>query len=487
MQRLIAKREDREVPKRENGMIRAASEPFYDPPRCSFILASSKYMRSKVLAVWDQIRSSFWFVPLFLTIGVVIVGMILLRFDRSVWEFPAETRWVFGGSPEAARALLSVIAGSLITVVSVSFSITIVAIQQAATQYSPRVLRRFLQDRTNQWVLGIYVATFIYSLLVLREIRDQTSSTDGFVPALSVTLVLFLAIISIGMIVFFINHIVQSIQVSTMLTGIRREFKHELDRTFAKEVDCTGDGPSPALLPSGPEISIEAQREGYVRSIDVERLARITRAAWISAVVATRSVGDYVFPGMVLFRIYGDGDLTDDELELIRDTFVVNSSRSVRQDLLFAIRQIADVAIKALSPGINDPTTAEECITHLGGMVADLISRRLPPGRETIASKTYVFQRPDFNDYVRSSFSQIRQAARGKPHVLKTLVGTLAEVALIAKDPARLTPLRQEIEYVMADLKSGGMMDLDRAELQRLCQSKIAEMGAHDESLRKSA
>ena len=159
----------------------------------------------------------------------------------------------------------------------------------------------------------------------------------------------------------------------------------------------------------------------------------------------------------------------------------------MRQDLLFAVRQITDIAIKALSPGINDPTSAEECITHLGGMIADLIARRFPPARETLESRMYVFKRPDFDDYVRASFSQIRQVARGKAHVLKTLIGTLAELALLAKSSARLTPLRQEVEYAMSELESSGMTDFDRRELQRLCQSEIQKIRHLAEDLRKTA
>jgi uncharacterized membrane protein len=164
------------------------------------------------------LKGSLWFIPTLLVLGAFALAFVTVVVDRRFEGSRAQATWfLFGVGAEGARGVLSAIAGSIITVTGVVFSITIVALQLASTQYSPRVLRTFLEDRANQVVLGVFIATFTYSLLILRTVRGESDDLDAFVPSISVSTALLLGIVSVGLLIFFINHIAQSIRASVII------------------------------------------------------------------------------------------------------------------------------------------------------------------------------------------------------------------------------------------------------------------------------
>lgn len=409
----------------------------------------------RIKAFWIRSKQSFWFVPSVLILCGVLLAILLPSVDRMfLANYRPEGFFLFGGNASAARELLSVIAGALTTVVSVSFSITILALQQASTQYSPRVLKSFAGDRANQSVLGIYIATVLFSLLVLREIREEGPSSGLFVPALSVMTAVLLAVLSFGLLVFFLHHISRTLQVSAILGMIRSELNAELfsayPDAFVPSEPCVRYEEAlerSVSLRRGFSTTIRAQDEGYLRGIDHERLKAVTDDPSIFFVLGPRCLGEYLVGESTLLRVWSERSLTEEREKQILDCFSIEDERTVGQDPLYGIRQICDIALRALSPGVNDPTTAEECLFSLKGVLALLLKQRIPSGLERSIHTTYLFRGPVFSDFVEASFQQISAAARDQAHVKKTLREVTEELAEIAPAGSRKDALQASLAH----------------------------------------
>ena len=442
--------------------------------------------RLKIAKAYDNIRASMWLIPSALVFASVILSTILLVVDATVARgLTRDLRWLFSGTADGARTILSVIAGSLITVIAVAFSITILAIQQAATHYSPRLLRNFTRDRGNQVVLGTYIATFTYALLVLRQIRDETESYRGFIPTISISVVLFLALVSVGLLIYFIHHTAESLQVSYLFSTIRRELDPEL---AARLPSAKGESGAEALELSallkrclvgedGPASIIRSTEEGYLRVIDEDGLFSALPAGTRVIHVAPQ-VGHYVLRGDPVVEIWPEApSLTLGEVEILQRSFALDRNRSIAQDPLFGIRQIVDVALKALSPGINDPTTAEQSLDHLGAALAYVVDHELPsPLRTTPNGALALFNRPTFADYVEESFSQLRQAAKTHVHVLLHCLGVIGRIAERVPNADRVGPLRVQVYQIRAALATSDFTEADRALVRDAAEQVLAAL-----------
>lgn len=421
-------------------------------------------MTSKLTRVKEIVRSQFWLIPALIVALSIALALFSVHIDRALLKnADTDVYWLFGGKSDAARSLLSAIATSVISVVAIAFSVTIVAIQQASSQYSPRVLRTFTADRGNQLVLGVYIGTFIYALIILRDVRASTDGAENaqFIPALSITIALALTLLSAALLVYFIHHITQLIQVDSMLSAIRVDLDQQIkraypnefrtnelhDRSYEKEVRDT------AALRRGTETLIKAESEGYLRIVSLDELIKCTRGTGARFVWVEPMVGDYLVPGLVLARIWSDTELSDNDMRAIRETFIIDDRPSSEQNPLFGIRQIVDVALKALSPSTNDPTTAEECLNQLKGALAKLLTREIPLARREIDGIVYLIRRPDFAEYLHHAVAQIRGASRRDQHVTKHLVLILENLLSIAPNDHRLSALRTELEATQTSLK----------------------------------
>ena len=277
-------------------------------------------MRARLANSWNNIIHGLWFIPSVITAASIALSAFLLYIDSAFLQDSGTTVfWLFGGSASAARSMLSTIAGSLITVISIAFSITIIALQQASTQFTPRVLRNFMGDRPNQVVLGIYIATFTYALLVMRQVRGTHRRRAAFVPALSVRMAIVLALMSLGTLIYFIHHISIPLQVSTFLhidscrSGTADS--EALPWTFSPGQPLAGrdSGPSSANRegPKGCETVIDARIAGYLRDVDEDRLFGIAGAD-VRLVWVTARTGSFVQKGSTLVGIWAADPLPED-------------------------------------------------------------------------------------------------------------------------------------------------------------------------------
>ncbi len=433
-------------------------------------------MRGTWQNLWDNVQSSLWFIPTVLVALALLLSSLLIEVDVVLAERQSTIiPWLFSGTADAARTILSVVAGSLITVISIAISLTMVALVQASAQFTPRLLRQFTASRTNQVVLGAYTATFIFALLVLRTVRSADQG-NAFVPALSVTVAVALSLLCLGLLIYFIHHMSQSLQVAVILEQVRHEFIESIDALFPERLGQAAEEPLPASIvvqelkrTSDPYL-VRSTQAGFIRRIDEQTVhdAPLGPTTWIW--IRPR-IGDFVTHGSVLAAL--DGDEDEQLADHLRSAFVIDRERTTQQDPLFAIRQLVDVALKALSPGINDMTTAEYALYHLGDALCRLADRPFPSNIRTTANRRtrLMFSRPMSDDFVEAAFSQIRHAAQDDVHVTATLLRVLHDLAQRLPPGPRGDAVQHQVAEVRLRIDQGSCSPTDKAMLYELANA----------------
>jgi len=337
---------------------------------------------ARLLSFWDRLRTSFWFLPSAMAFAAVALSFVLLKVDTWLGAEPVrDLGWLYTFGPEGARALLSAIASSMITVAGLTFSITMLTLQLASSQFGPRLLRNFMRDRGNQIVLGTFIATFVYCLLVLRTVRGTEGSS--FVPHLAVAFGVLLALASIAVLIYFIHHIATSIRIETLLASLATETHAAVDRLYPERLgrDSPPDaGAAEGFVPSGFERDariMRADASGYVQRVDLDALLRLATEHDLVVRIATRP-GRFVTKRDALCRAHPAKQVSDACAGQLQGAFVIGQERTPEQDLQFSTRRIVEIAQRALSPGINDPTTALYCIDRLSDTLGRLAERDIP-------------------------------------------------------------------------------------------------------------
>ena len=390
--------------------------------------------------MWERLNSSFWFIPALLVLGSVVLFSVAQYLDQVAQTNLATLPIVFSGGPTAARSVLSTIAGSLITVVATMFSLTVVALQLASSYYSPRVLRNFTKDRGVQTVLGAYVATFLYSLLVLRVIRTAEGEGTEFNPVISVTVAVVLALLCVALLIYFIAHIVNMIQSSTIVKSAH----HDAVETIAgledldespTDVKAPDDRPELAGLLAGDPLVMRAKESGYVQYLSIEAVVNAvvgqTGDEKTMVVEIPFGPGFFVAAGLPIVWVWPARELGSGTKNEVHEAFYFEKERSFRQDFAFGLRQLSDIALKALSPSFNDSTTTMQAMDRIEAIFIALGQKALPPRlREEEANGTKMLVKIGyygFDDVVGLAFDQIRQTAftGGQVAVLERLLEVL--------------------------------------------------------------
>jgi uncharacterized membrane protein len=419
---------------------------------------------ARLAALWRRLQESLWFVPTIIVLLAILLGVGMVELSTRV-DDEALARWprIFGAGPGGSRSMLSAIAGSMITVAGVTFSITMLTVTQASTQYTPRILRNFMRDRANQTVLGTFVGIFAYCLVVLRTIREGDDAE--FVPSLAVLVGVLLALVGVAVLIFFIHHIATTLQASEIIARISRDTRHVVDRFYPGELSGDAEeadrgNPHAAVAPDRWH-PIPAPASGYIQHANLEGLVRIADRCDL-LVRLERATGEFVVRGHPLGSFaphpIGDvdargGDLDPDEVaRAMGRECVIGAYRSLDQDPGFGIRQLVDIALKALSPGINDSTTAVNCIDYLGTILAQLATRRFTVVHHGCDDRRVrlVTTEPGFEELLELAVAEIRQHANGNVSVLTRLIDMLATLARGTPAAARRRAVARQVELVMA-------------------------------------
>ena len=395
-------------------------------------------MRTRFRQILQQLLESLWFVPGLMVIVSVLLAVGIIEFDANTsWNGTKRFPMLFGVGADGSRGMLTAIAGSMLTVAALAFSLTLTAITQASSQYSPRILRNFMGDRVNQVVMGYFVAVFTYCLIVLRTIRG--GDEIKFVPATAVLVGLLLALGGVAALILFIHHIAESLQTGTIVQHIHEETVDAIDDLFPNRFGDAINDPDQlkaALCYTHEQTgwhTVESTQTGYLQRINTDGLLTWAKKNRVVLRVE-RDMGAFVGEKTVMFSIRSgmerpdpdEADWPDDLMKYVS----IGRSRNISQDVAYGIQQLVDIALKALSPGINDTTTAIMAIDHLGAICARLACRDFPARMRSDGKDLRILVlSADFGTYVRLAFDLVRINAKGNHAVFRRILRALALVA----------------------------------------------------------
>ena len=411
----------------------------------------------------------------------MILALTMLTIDRT--GNTPNWRWIYTGGADGARAVLSSVASSMVSVVARAFSITIVALQLASSNFGPRLLRNFMQDTGNQIVLGTFIGTFIYCLLVLRTIHGEGEGHSLFVPQLSVTVGTGLAIASIGVLIYFIHHASTIIQASHVITQVSGDLDKALKRLFPEKIgegkpnNSRQVGEIPANFDS--EASpIKATGEGYLQAIDDDELMKIARQYNLLVRLTTRP-GKFIVKGSDLARVSPQKQVNQSLNQQINDAFILGKERTEYQDVKFPIDQLVEIALRAISPGINDPFTAIRCIDRLSAGLSRLAQRDFPsPYRyDDEQNLRVIVEGVTFEGLIDAAFNQIRQYSKSDVAVTIRLLEAIACIATYTRNSKQRKALRRQAEMILNTSREQISPEQDQKDVQEKYYQVIKALG----------
>ncbi|WP_461023233.1 DUF2254 domain-containing protein [Thalassiella azotivora] len=416
--------------------------------------------------VLQRLRERFWFVPAALCLVAAVLAELLVAVDESL-RGVVLPRWVdvvlYRVGESGSRDVLGAIASSSLAVAGTTFSITMAVLALTSSSYGPRLVRNFMADRGNQVVLGVYTATFLYSLLVLRSVRvlgdpgDQDAQV--FVPHLAVNVAVLLAVANVGVLVYFIHHISDSIQVSTLAREVRTDLRKAVDLLYPADIgdDAVGQGRDPHATPPGEGAPVTSGRAGYVRYVDEDDLMAAARRHDVVVGLRVRP-GRYVVDDTVVATVHPASRHGEDLQASLRGCLDVGDARSPYQDVEFAVQQLTEMAVRALSPGTNDPYTAVNALDDLSAGLAVLVSRRTPsPARYDDDGALRVHApRPTPAELVTSVLDAVRWYALSSPSVVHAALRFSERVGRNARDDEVRRALAEQVELLRSAFAGAG-------------------------------
>ena len=435
---------------------------------------------------WEQFKLSIWLIPLSMSISALILAILTLELDYRFGSFTTEHFKLLRIDAQGARQLVSVISGAMMTITGVVFSISIVTLALASNQFGPKILRNYLRDTGNKIVLGLFVSTFIYGLMILASID---TGQGGFVPLWSVLTCIVLTMLSIGALIYYIHNISTAIQADHIIALIGEELNEAIDKSLV-EFD-TEDSTSQTIEQENrdlnwkdkPAIKLYSAHSGYIQTIDYQGL--VACATDYEAFISIKKrAGHFIIKGASIGEIYRQGEEkgNDTEQEIDMDLIFKNvlfgRQRTPIQDIEFSITQLLQIALRALSPGINDSMTGITCINWLGSSLGRMAQCSFPganfvdeSGRLRVESKNF-----SFKGAVDAVFDPLRQCARNNEMVAIHLLDTLYQILDSCRHAPYHKTLLSQAEMIYNDCKQTFKADLDLQaaterwhQCQRLC------------------
>ncbi|OZC03267.1 DUF2254 domain-containing protein [Rubricoccus marinus] len=416
-------------------------------------------MHARFLALVDKLKSSYWFIPTLMVIGAFALSFATTAVDG--WLGPdwiENVSWLYANKPEGARNLLTTVAGSMIGVAGVTFSITIASVVYASGQYGPRLLTNFMSDRGNQITLGTFIATFVYCLLVLRTVRSADEASGGenpagdvigaFVPHVAIVTALALTLASVGVLIFFIHHVPESIHVSNVISGVGRDLRKKIDTLFPERIgdadpgwEARRDSDVQTQMPADFYLTAEAIRAdgtGYIQGVDADTLLEVATEHDLVLRLRHRP-GDFISDGDALLLAWPAENVTDDVCSTLRVAFAWGRQRTALQDTRFLVNELVEIAARALSPGINDPFTAISCLDWLSAALKALADRDFPSAAryDDSGNLRVVAEPTTFEEFVGHVYGQLRPYVASDRNAALHTLKTIGELAARASGEQR--------------------------------------------------
>jgi uncharacterized membrane protein len=431
----------------------------------------------RLSSVAERVRASLFVLPTTAVLIAIAIAVLTINIDSTYDSATTDLPLGFASTVESARTSLSTIAGATIAFAGVAFSVSLLVIQLASSQYSPRVIHTLFRDPFNKRVMATVVGTFTYCLIVLRAVRSPLEEGgDPVIPNLSVALAVALGIVAILTVVAFIDHNAHAMDISEILERVKREAITQISKEWEPS---DSQLQSPIVLsttPDAPTTVVRFHDSGWVQQIDTHALARCPPDG--ATITVLTGAGRYAVEGTPLCTISPPvRDIGSIEKE-IRAAIVIGSTRTMQQDASFGLRQLADVALRALSPGVNDPTTAQDAIFHSTAVLAEL-HRRTPPSasRPRPGGGMLVMAHPQsHDDLVRLAFDEVRQAAAPHPAVsiyLLEALHLLREAAEAAEPGRAHDGIAEQARLVVLGCEAAGPLPVDLQRVQRAYRARF--------------
>ncbi len=456
-------------------------------------------LKAWLFAVADTIRASYWFLP------AVMVACAILLASLSQWldtridpEWLGRLEWLYSNQTAGARAVLSTIASSMITVAGVTFSMTIVSVSNASAQFGPRLVANFMRDRGNQLTLGIFIATFVFCLMVLRGVRDGVADNDelvAFIPHISVLFAVLLAFASISVLIYFIHHVPETINVGNIIAGIGRQLRASVTELFERgaghgtvepeERHGRSEFDTEDIAGSTP---IASERSGYVRALDMDEIFAISCEHDVRVRVEY-APGDFALTGEVLFYVFPAERASLECIDALNACFTLSQRPDRAQDVRFLVDQLVEIIARALSPGVNDPYTAINCLNLLMDSLGIASARSAPPNvlmddddNVRVVSNPY-----DFERLAGSIFRQSLQYIATDRNVALHTMQMIATVGSRAKQMRHREILREHADQLatVATEVLGNSVQVGEIEGARELVGRILDGSADIQALRE--
>lgn len=445
-------------------------------------------MKNRIAIFIDQLGSSYWFIPAALSVAAMFLSVVTVAFDQSI----VDDTWIIGvvyvNSADGARTVLSTVASSMISVAGVVFSLTMVVLTLSSQQYGPLVLTHFMRDRANQTVLGVFTATFIYCLLVLRTIRSVDEVL--FVPHVSVLIGLGMAVASLAVLIFFIHHVAESIQATSIITRVSNSLSDGIDEIFPDRLgrEAGGDADVPEQTRRRFEaagLPIRAKDSGYLQMVDEDELMEQAQKHGV-VIHIDMHPGRFLVQGHPLARVLPldpeastpkDAQrLTDD----IAEAFILGTRRTKHQDIELLFSQLVSIGVRALSPGINDPYTAMMCIDRLTQALCEVLQRKNPSiyRYDEDGTLRVIVESVNFDALFHTTFDQIRHYGRGDLKLGLHLLNAISIIGAFARDERQRAMLARYEATVYQECRAQFEHDEDWAQLDRAYNEAVHDLAA---------
>ncbi len=410
-----------------------------------------------------RVGSSFWFLPLLMLFAAGALASATLLMDSSSFVgFLGYATGLFHFEEEGARLILSTIAGSMITVTSLVYSLMLVALTLASGQLGPRLMTMFMRDRVNQLVLGTFLATFVYSLTVLMMIGSEAEEKAAFVPTFSVWCAFLLALTCFFLLVYFIHHVSEGIQADSIIVAVGAELDAEIDRVFPRSPSGETMRNAQEARPEPEEADcgeIVADKGGYIQTIDFKGLAARCEALGVHLRLGVKP-GDFVIEGQKVGLVWPEDRIDDAFRQNVCVALVAGPKRTPAQDLEFRVHALVEIALRALSPGINDTRTAIACVDRLTASLARMMANPAyaPDSSRRHGNAHLSVRLLEFDDVFAIAFNEIRRNAAKHASVIFRQIDSLGNLAACAPTMHHRAVIRRQGEI-----------------LQRLCDAAIRE------------
>lgn len=414
--------------------------------------------RVRSLSRWDRVWRPFWVLPAVICVLAVAAGLLIPYLDRIADD---DIPYIFGGGPESARSLLGTIAGAMISVTGLVFSVTLVALQLASSQFTPRVLQEFLHSRIVQVTLGIFAASFIYSLTVLRAVQGDFQDITAFVPQAAISVAFLLVLASVAMFLVFIHHITTSIQVASMISDVGDETVTVAKRYYSHQSSVSS--PLRWEPPTGvPCLEVrERDWHGVVGQVRHRRMVELAQEHDVVIEIA-EPVGAFVPNDGLLARVWGRLGREDDPDQVRRavlGNIELSQDRLTHQDPEFGVRKLVDIGERALSPGINDPTTAVQVVDELHRILRLVVGRFDPPSVVTVEEQVRLVHRPQpVAGLIDLALEELLHYASGSLQVPRRMVAMIDDLLTVTRPEheERLRHWREKALEAIDDLDEPG-------------------------------